>query len=108
MRILSHPVLGGIPPAKSVEISVDGKPIVAREGETIAAALAAAGIRVHRYTSNKHEPRGVFCGIGQCSDCLMVVNGVPNVKTCITSVVEGMAIETQYGTGGPGDGPASG
>ncbi len=103
MRVVSHPVLGKLPPAKPVEITVDGRRILARDGETIAAALMAAGIRIHRYTPKRHQPRGVFCGIGQCSDCIMTVNGVPNVKTCVTPVTSGMVIETQYGTGGFGD-----
>ena len=106
MRILSHPVLGELSPAKTVKIYVDGNILNAREGESIAAALAAAGIRIHRYTPKRNEPRGVFCGIGQCSDCIMTVNGVPNVKTCITPVADGMVITTQYGTGGSGNGPS--
>ncbi len=76
---------------------MDGNKIPAVEGETIAAALLAAGIRVNRYTQKRHEPRGLFCGIGQCTDCVMVVNGVPNVKTCVTPVSEGMTVETQHG-----------
>ncbi len=63
----------------------------------IAAALLAGGIRVHRYTTRRREPRGIYCGIGQCTDCVMVVNGVPNVRTCITQVEEGMVIQTQRG-----------
>ena len=58
---------------------------------------------VYRYTHKKREPRGIFCGIGQCTDCVMKVNGVPNVRTCITPVEEGMIIETQYGLGVEGE-----
>jgi len=79
--------------------SRDGKEITALAGEPIAAALAAAGIRVHRYTAERSEPRGIFCAIGQCTDCVMTVNGVPNVRTCITPVVAGMVVETQHGAG---------
>ncbi|HHY37433.1 MAG TPA: (2Fe-2S)-binding protein [Clostridia bacterium] len=100
MRVTEHPILGGLTPGRVVQIVVDGKKIEAREGETIAAALLAAGIRVNRYTSKRHEPRGLFCGIGQCTDCVMVVNGVPNVRTCVTPVASGMVIETQHGSGG--------
>jgi len=98
-RVVSHPVLGTLTAAREVKIYVDGKEIRAREGEPIAAAIAAAGIRIHRYTAERGEPRGVFCGIGQCTDCVMVVNGVPNVRTCITPVMEGMIVETQHGAG---------
>ena len=97
MRIIAHPILGDLPERPMISIMVDGIKISAREGETIAAALLAAGIRVSRYTQKRHEPRGLFCGIGQCTDCVMVVNGVPNVKTCVTPVSEGMTVETQYG-----------
>ena len=50
---------------------------------------------MNRYTLKKHEARGAFCGIGQCTDCVMIVNGQRNVRTCITPVAEGMVIETQ-------------
>lgn len=61
------------------------------------AALRVAGIMVHRYTKKKHEPRGVFCAIGRCTDCVMVVDGKPNVRTCITPLRAGMDVRTQYG-----------
>ncbi len=106
MRITTHPVLGDLAEKRSVPIIVDGKTILAREGEMIAAALLAAGIRVNRYTQKRKEPRGLFCGIGQCTDCVMVVNGVPNVKTCVTPVAENMVIETQHGLEVRRDGPS--
>ena len=97
MRVTGHPVLGDLPPARMLSITADGRRLAAREGETIAAALLAAGIRVNRLTKKRHEPRGLFCGIGQCTDCVMVVNGVPNVRTCVTPVADGMVIQTQTG-----------
>ncbi len=99
MRVTHHPILGDLPDSNEVKIQVDGKEITAVAGEPVAAALAAAGIRVHRYTVERSEPRGIFCAIGQCTDCVMTVNGVPNVRTCITPVVAGMVVETQHGTG---------
>lgn len=72
---------------------------MARKGEVIAAVLMANGIMVHRHTAKLHEPRGIYCGIGQCTDCVMTVNGKPNVRTCITPVEEGMVVETQEGIG---------
>ncbi len=97
-RITDHPILGPEGSVELVNISVDGRRLQARKGEMIAAALLAGGIRVHRYTTNRREPRGIFCGIGQCTDCVMVVNGVPNVRTCVTQVEEGMVIQTQRGS----------
>ncbi|MFQ6066276.1 MAG: 2Fe-2S iron-sulfur cluster-binding protein [bacterium] len=99
MRVLDHPILGRQSPGKMLNITVDGKKIKAREGEMIIAALLNAEIRVNRFTSKYNEPRGIFCGIGQCTDCIMTVNSVPNVRTCVTPVEEGMVIETQYGRG---------
>ncbi len=99
MRIKDHPILGKLEKVKEVTIYFNGKPIKAREGEPIASALYAAGIRVLRKTSLRGEPRGVFCAIGRCTDCVMVVDGVPNVRTCITPVREGMKVEFQEGLG---------
>lgn len=69
------------------------------ENEPIAAALKAAGIEIHRYTRKKHEPRGIYCAIGRCTDCVMIVDGRPNTRTCMTMLKEGMTVETQYGLG---------
>ena len=96
MRLSEHPVLR-FERGKEVTIYFEGQPIKAYEGETIATALHAAGIRVLNYSPNKKRPRGLFCAIGKCSSCLMVVNGIPNVRTCITLVEDGMRIERQQG-----------
>lgn len=97
LRVKEHVVLGEDEPGKLVEIIVDGKRLQAKEGEQILAALIANGIIINRYTVKRKEPRGLFCGIGQCTDCAMIVDGKPNVRTCITPVREGMVIETQHG-----------
>jgi aerobic-type carbon monoxide dehydrogenase small subunit (CoxS/CutS family) len=60
-------------------------------------ALRANGVMVHRHTSKFHEPRGVFCAIGRCTDCVMIVDGRINVRTCVTPLQEGMCVQTQYG-----------
>ena len=95
MKIIEHPILGSEEDVSYVNITVDGKHLKVQANTVIAAALLAAGIRVNRYTRKNHKPRGIFCGIGQCTDCVMIVNGHPNVRTCITKVQEGMIIETQ-------------
>ena len=97
-RIRNHPILKIKVKAK-VTIIIDSKPYTALEGEPIASAMMAHGILIHRKTHNKGESRGIFCGIGQCNDCVMIVDGVPNVRTCVTSVRDGMIIETQIGYG---------
>ena len=78
---------------QAITITVDGVPLPAYEGETIAGALLAAGRRAWRRTSHG-QPRGVFCGIGLCFDCLVTVNGTSNVRACVTPVAAGMVVET--------------
>lgn len=102
MRVEKHPVLGDRDVGKLVSIKVDGRLIQAVEGEPIAAALLANGMRVMRKTPRFGEPRGVFCGIGRCTDCIMTVDGTPNVRTCVTPVKEGMVITSNLQDGGEG------
>lgn len=99
LRVLHHPVLGELPETRLVQITVDGQPLLAREGEAIAAALLAHGILVCRTMPGSREPRGVFCALGRCTDCLMTVDGEPNVRACLTPVREGQVIWTQAGLG---------
>jgi aerobic-type carbon monoxide dehydrogenase small subunit (CoxS/CutS family) len=84
---------------RRVTIVVDGERVEACEGETIAAALIASGRRQTRWTAKTGEPRGYFCGMGVCHDCLMTVDGTPNVRTCMTAVRDGLQAETQHGLG---------
>ena len=76
------------------EIEVDGKTILACSGQTIAEALLANGVRTLRMTQN-HASRGVYCGMGICYECRMIVNGIPNVRTCMTLATPGCRITTQ-------------
>ena len=99
LRISNHPILGCQEPRTGVAITVDKRRVMAKEGEMILTALLSAGIRVNRFTSKYNQPRGLFCGIGQCTDCMMTVNGIANVRTCVTPVEEGMVVEIQYGNG---------
>lgn len=96
-RIENHPILGASEKGKLVKFFFDGKEYEGYEGEPIAAALKASGLMVHRYTKKEHKPRGIFCAIGRCTDCVMVVDGKPNVRTCVTPLKEGMEVRTQYG-----------
>ena len=99
MRVKEHPILGELEEKKTVTIFYNGQPIEAREGEPIAAALMNAGIRAFRTTAKRHTPRGIFCAIGRCMDCMMTVDGRPNIRTCITPVEDGMRVEFQEGLG---------
>jgi D-hydroxyproline dehydrogenase subunit alpha len=79
------------------EILVDGEPVLAYPGETIAGALLASGRRALRHTALRGEPRGVYCAMGVCGECVMVVNGEPGVRTCVTLAVSGMTVGRQHG-----------
>lgn len=96
LRIEDHPILDFKSNlGKKVHITVNGKRIEAYEGEPIAAALVASGIKVFRRTPKLHMPRGLYCAIGRCTDCIMNVNGVPSIRTCVTPVEDGMIIKNQ-------------
>lgn len=86
------------PAGAPVRLSFDGREIEALEGETIAAALAASDIVAVRQ-ARSGAPRGPFCGMGVCFDCLVEVDGVPNTRACVTWVREGMRIDRQDGPG---------
>lgn len=77
----------------------DGTPIYFRAGQSVGAALIAAGIRSWRYTRVSSEPRGIFCGIGVCFDCLVTIDGTPNQRACRISAERSMYVTTQEGTG---------
>jgi predicted molibdopterin-dependent oxidoreductase YjgC len=82
-----------------VHLTFDGEEARALEGQTVAAALMATGRRSWRTTSRRGEPRGFFCGMGVCFDCLVKVDGRPNMRACQVPVVEGMQVEIQQGPG---------
>jgi len=79
---------------KPVQMTVDGAPVTAYEGETIAAALMNAGYFVSRDIDS--NPLGVYCNIGKCHSCVMTVNGEPSVRICQTLVSDGCKIESQH------------
>ena len=89
----------GVERGRQFEIDVDGQPVTAFEGETIAAALLAAGRHVFRHTAKLSQPRGLFCGMGICFDCLMTVNGVRDVRACVTLAQPDTKVETQSESG---------
>lgn len=104
LRVKRHPILGDMVAGEEVTIFVDGRKVPARAGEPVAAALYAAGIRTTRFSRRRGEARGPFCMVGRCTECVMTVDGVENVRTCMTPVRDGMRVETP---GGGGHGPSS-
>jgi len=83
----------------TAQFQFDGEPVPAEPGQSIGAALIASGRRSWRTTRRTGEPRGVFCGIGICFDCLVTVNGEPNRRACLTEVRAGDQVTPQEGAG---------
>jgi aerobic-type carbon monoxide dehydrogenase small subunit (CoxS/CutS family) len=82
-----------------IKIIVDGQPVKAYEGESVAAAIYATGRRTLRTTSKRNETRGLYCGIGVCFDCVMIIDNIPNVRSCQKLVRDGMIVESEKGEG---------
>lgn len=79
---------------RRVVIVVDGERLECFEGESLAAALLAAGRRVLRRTPRSAAPRGLFCGMGVCFDCVVTIGGSSRVRSCMTPVEDGMVVAT--------------
>ena len=107
-RLTDHPILT-FSRGRRVSFTFDGRTLHGYEGETVAAALHAAGVTTYRESPRLHRPRGFFCAIGKCSSCLMTVDGVANVRVCITPLREGMVVESARDRGHlpAGDPPAA-
>ncbi|MGL4240717.1 MAG: (2Fe-2S)-binding protein [Beijerinckiaceae bacterium] len=80
--------------AGQVPMTIDGRAFRAVRGESVAAALLAAGVIAFRRTAKGDAPRGPYCGMGVCFDCLVTIDTVPNRQACLVSVTDGMAVET--------------
>ena len=98
MRIENHPILE-FDKGAEIKFTFQGEEVLGYEGDTIASALHALDVRVLGESVFKHRPRGFYCAIGNCSSCLMVVDGKPNIRTCITKLKAGMVVEIQKGKG---------
>lgn len=98
MRIKEHPVLN-FASKRKVNFTFEGEKLIGYEGEPIAAALHANGVKRLKHSQKDERARGLFCAIGNCSSCLMEVNGEPNVRVCVTKLEEGMVINRQEGKG---------
>ncbi len=94
------PLPAGLSRGSTVTVSIDGEPVAAYLGESVAAVLMAEGELTTR-TTKTGEPRGVFCGMGVCFDCLVIVDGIPSTRSCMTWVAQGMQIQRQAGPGNP-------
>ena len=82
----------------NIEFTFDGEKIDAITGQSVAAALLAANQRTLRKTRFNNNDRGVFCGIGVCFDCLVVIDGITNQRACLIEARPGMKVQTQVGS----------
>ena len=86
----------------TLTLTVDGKPIRARTGDSVAAAMLAAGIDRCRTTAVSGALRAPYCLMGVCFDCLVTIDGVGSRQACLVQVRDGMKVETQQGRREPG------
>ncbi|ASQ95876.1 (2Fe-2S)-binding protein [Streptomyces sp. 11-1-2] len=102
----SEPVVGtGSPP---YWLTFDGATVTALPGQSVGAALVAAGIVAWRTTRRESRPRGLFCGIGVCFDCLITVDGRPGQRACLVPARDGMRLSAEGGGGDRGGGGGGG
>lgn len=98
MRIKNHPILT-FTQEEEIAFTFEGKSVKGNKGDTIASALSALGIMTLGHSIKQNRPRGFYCAIGNCASCNMVVNGVPNIRTCITLLEENMDVWRQMDKG---------
>lgn len=82
---------------RAVTLQVQGRPITAREGDTLAIALLNAGVTPFRHTPVSAQPRAPMCLMGVCFDCLVEVDGRQNVQSCMVEVSDGMQVRLPTG-----------
>ncbi len=96
LHLKKHPALAvSLENRRTVTITVDGKALDVLEGESLAAALWANGFISLGHNPNTGSNRGMYCGIGHCYECRVTVDGVEDVRSCLTPVREGMHVSFQ-------------
>lgn len=93
-RIVNHPILENLETREKVTFTFDHTQYKAYENEPIAAALLAHGIRKLRVHEDSGTARGIYCNIGHCVECRVTVDGLQNVRACLTVVKDGMVVES--------------
>ena len=94
-RLDSHPHPGRSTPPPPVVFQFEGEQVQAFKGDTIASALYASGVRIFSRSFKYHRPRGLTCVAGRCPNCLMTVDGVPNVRACVEPARDGAVVRGQ-------------
>ena len=93
-RIVDHPVLGKLSDRKEITFTFDGQTYTGYEGDTIASALLANGVRTLRVHEESGKPRGIYCNIGHCFECRVNVNDEAGVRACLTEVKDNMVVKS--------------
>jgi len=99
---------GDVRRGPQITIFLNDRPLTAYVGESVAAALMAEGQTAFRRTARRGDLRGLFCGMGVCYDCLVVIDGQPGRRACVTEVRDGMRVGLQEGWGEAGRRPHTG
>lgn len=80
-----------------VSLHIEGQPVQARSDDSVAVAMLEAGVTVFRETPVSGAPRAPLCLMGVCFECLVEIDGRPNMQACMTPVAEGMQVRLQQG-----------
>lgn len=102
-RIVDHPVLGKLADRKEITFSFDGTIYTGYEGDTVASALLAHGIRTLRVHEETKRPRSIYCNIGHCYECRVTVDEARGVRACLEPITEGMVVDSGKGMPNPFD-----
>lgn len=93
-RIQDHPILGNLDDEKQITFTFDGESYEGLEGDTIASALLANGIRTLRVHEETGTSRGIYCNIGHCFECRLTVNNVDGIRACMTVIEPDMVVKS--------------
>src|SRR5437016_3771406 len=94
-RLPHHPAQAHGSSRREIAFTFEGHRMAGFQGDSVAAALFASGVRIFTRSFKYHRPRGLLCCAGRCPGCLMNVDGAPNVRTCVTPVQDGMQVRHQ-------------
>jgi len=94
LRITKHPILKLNSKKQILHFTFDNQKFTGVEGDTIASALLANGILTLRRHEESGSPRGVYCNIGHCFECRVIVDGMEGVRACLTPLREGMDVQS--------------
>lgn len=81
-----------------ITLTLNGTAVEAAPGQSVAAVMTGNGITAWRQTRRRAKPRGLFCGIGVCYDCLVTINGVTNQRACMVEATDGTSVEGEFNT----------